>query len=80
MTRVLRARHAAWAPIMEAVVETIGSATPLYHAAIRARLGHDPGGVKFSTIAARLPTEDQDKLCGCIERLDTERAAAGRAA
>ncbi len=35
MTRVIRARNAVWAPIMAAVVETIGRGTPIHLATIR---------------------------------------------
>ena len=79
MTRVIRARHAVWAPIQAAVVETIGRGTPIHLAAIRARLGKDPGGERFAALAARLPPVDRRRLLDCITRLDDERAGAGRA-
>ena len=62
MIHALRARHAVWAPIMKSVVETVGSRTPLYLAALRARLGKDPGGEKFAALAARLPVRDRRRL------------------
>ncbi len=62
MTRVIRARHAVWGPICDGVIETIGRGTPIHWAAIRARLGKDPGGEKFAALAARLPVEDRARL------------------
>ncbi len=53
MIHVIRARHAVWAPIMAAVAATVGRGTPIHWAAIRARLGKDPGGEKFCALAAR---------------------------
>ncbi len=62
MIHSLRAHHAVWAPILAGVVETVGSGTPLYRAAIRARLGKDPGGERFAELAARLPAQDRRRL------------------
>ncbi len=67
MIHAMRARHAVWALIQDAVIETIGRGTPLYFASIRARIGRDPGGIKFAVTAARLPAQDQDRL---LARLD----------
>ena len=75
MIHAIRARHAVWAPIMAGVVETIGSGTPIYRAALRARLGKDPGGGRFAALAARLPVQDQDRLWESVKQ---QRAAAGR--
>ena len=74
MIHVVRARHAVWAPIMAGVVETIGSRTPLYRAALRARLGKDPAGERFAALAARLPSEDRRRLWNQIKKLETARA------
>lgn len=76
MTRVLRARHAVWALIQDAVAATVGSGTPIYRATIRARLGKDPGGERFAAIVARLDTQDQARLWESVEE---QRAGAGRA-
>ena len=67
MTRVVRGRHAAWAPIVAGVVETIGSGTALYKAALRARLGRDPAGAKFARLLARLPAQDQTRLWDSVK-------------
>ena len=75
MIHAIRARHAVWAPIQAAVVETIGRGTPVHMAAIRARLGRDPGGNKFAALVARLPAQDQDRLWGSVKE---QRAIAGR--
>ena len=64
---------------MENVKRTIGARTPLYQAALRARLGKDPGGERFAALAARLPAKDRGRLLNRIERPDTERAQAGGA-
>ena len=75
MIRAMRARHAVWAPIMAAVVETVGRGTPIHWATIRARLGKDPGGERFAALAARLPAQAQDRLW---KRVREQRAKAGR--
>ena len=67
MIHVIRARHAVWAPIMASVAATVGAGTPLHRAALRARLGKDPGGAKFAALAARLPVEDRARLLASIE-------------
>ncbi len=67
MIYVIRARHATWGPIMENIKRTSGARTPLYQAALRARLGKDPGGLKFAALAARLPAKDRRRLLDCIE-------------
>ncbi len=67
MIHAMRARHAVWGPIMESVKLTIGARTPLYQAALRARLGRDPGGERFAALAARLPDRDRRRLLDCIE-------------
>ncbi len=66
MIRAMLARHAVWAPIMENVKHTIGRGTPIYRAAMRARLGKDPGGGAFARLAARLPVHDRRRLFGEI--------------
>ncbi len=75
MIHVIRARHAVWAAIMVGVVETVGRGTPIYRAAIRARLGRDPAGANFAALAARLPAQDQNRLW---ERVREQRAKAER--
>ncbi len=77
MIHALRARHAVWSGIMSSVRLTIGSRTPLYSAALRARLGKDPGGERFAALAARLPARDRERLLDCITELETERTNAG---
>ncbi len=72
MTRVIRARHATWAPIMAGVVETIGSGTPIYKAALRARLGRDPAGTRFARLLARLPAQDQARLWDSVKKQRAE--------
>ncbi len=71
MTRVIRARHAVWAPICDGVIETIGRGTPVHMAAIRARLGRDLEGEEFAKLAARLPVEDRARLLASIEERAT---------
>ena len=66
MIHAVRARHAVWAPIQEAVRETVGPATPLYRAAIRGRVGKDPGGVEFAALASRLPGEERARLLASL--------------
>ncbi len=78
MIHAMRARHATWQPIQDAVAATVGRASPLYFASIRARLGKDPGGGKFAALAAlaaRLPVEDRARLW---KRVREQRAKAGR--
>ena len=67
MIHALRARHAVWGPIMDSVKNTIGTRTPLYQAAMRARLGRDPEGQKFAALAARLPAQDRRRLLDRIK-------------
>ena len=67
MICAMRARHAVWAPIMAAVIETVGRASPLYFASIRARLGKDPRGERFAALAARLPVPDRARVLALIE-------------
>ncbi len=67
MIHAMRARHATWQPIQDAVAVTVGRASPLYFASIRARLGKDPGGEKFAALAARLPVSDRARLLALIE-------------
>ena len=80
MIHAMRARHAVWGEIMSSVRLTTGTNTPLYRAALRARLGKDPGGLKFAALAARLPAEDQRRLIDSITELESERTNAGCAA
>jgi hypothetical protein len=69
-----------WSTITAGVVRTIGRRTPLYNAAVRARLGKDPRGEKFAALAARLPADDRRRLWNHVEQLETARAKALRAA
>ena len=78
--RVKLARFSTWGLFREAAVMTTGRGSELHRAATVAALGRDPAGVKFCAIAARLPTEDRRRFSDEIERLDTERANARRAA
>ena len=80
MIHAMRARHAVWGPIMESVKITIGASSPLYQAALRARLGKDLGGLKFAALAARLPAQDRRRLLDRITELESERTNAGCAA
>ena len=66
MIRVIRANRAVWGPICDGVIETIGRGTPIHWAAIRARLGKDPGGGKFAALAARLPAPDRARVLAAI--------------
>lgn len=77
MTCAIRAHHAVWAPIMEAVAEVIGRRTPLFKAVVKARLGRDAGGVRFAALAARLPPRDRARLLARMDALGTESAGAG---
>ena len=76
MIHAMRARHAVWGPIMESVKRTIGARTPLYQAALRARLGRDPEGARFAALAARLPAKDRRRLLDSFGRLDGDRPEA----
>ncbi len=76
MIHALRAHHAVWSDIMSSVRLTTGANTPLYRAALRARLEKDPGAEKFATLAARLPSTDRRRLWDRVEKLESERATA----
>ena len=77
MNHAILARRATWDLFKDAAAATVGFASPLYRAALRARLGRDPAGDEFCVIAARLPAQDQDRLW---KRVKEQRAEAGRAA
>ncbi len=74
------ARFATWNLFREAAAQTTGSGSALHRAATVAAFGRDPGALKFSAIAARLPAKDRRRLSDEIERLDIERARERRAA
>ncbi len=80
MNHATLARRTTWDLFRNAAAQTTGFASPLYKAALRARQGRDPAGEEFCAVAARLPPEDRRRLSDEIERMDTERANAGRAA
>ena len=80
MTHVEQARRATWRPIMEAVAQTVGFASALHRAALEARLGRDPEGTRFASLAARLPAHDRRRLLDRITELESERTNAGCAA
>ena len=77
--RAKLARFATWNLFREAAAQTTGCGSELHRAATGAAFGRDPGALKFSAIAARLPATDRRRLSDEIERLDVERAGAGRA-
>ncbi len=77
--RAKLARFSAWGLFREAAAMTTGRGSPLHRAATVAALGRDPGALKFSAIAARLPAIQRRRLSDEIERLDNARAGAGRA-
>ncbi len=78
--RVKLAQFATWNLFREAAVMTTGRGSELHRAATVAALGRDPAGDEFCELAARLPAKDRRRLSSEIERLDTERANARRAA
>ena len=78
MNHVILARRAAWDLFRNAAAQTTGFASPLYGAALRARLGRDPAGDEFIAVAARLPATDRHRLFERIAELDVERVAHGR--
>ncbi len=77
MNHTILARRATWNLFKQAAAQTTGFTSPLYRAALRARLGRDIAGEEFIAVAARLPSEDRRRLLDCITKLDTERAMAG---
>ncbi len=74
MNRAAQARHATWKLFGDAAAATTGFTSPLYGAALRARLGRDPGGEEFCELAARLAAPERRRLSDEIERLDSDRA------
>ena len=78
--RVKLARISAWSLFRQAAAMTTGVGSALHNAATAAAFGRDPGALKFSAIAARLPSEDRRRLWDCIAELDAERVAHRRAA
>ena len=68
MSYVTSAHLAVWKPIMAAVMETIGSETQIFRAAVSAGLGRDKGGEKFLALFAQLPMRDQDRLWKSVRR------------
>ena len=75
MNHAIAARRATWDLFRNAAAQTVGFASPLYRAALRARLGRDPAGEEFAALAARLPAHDQDRLW---EKVREQRAKAER--
>jgi len=67
MNHAIAARRATWDLFRNAAAQTTGFASPLYRAALRARLGRDPAGEEFCAIAARLPASDRARLLVLIE-------------
>ncbi len=80
MTPAILARRAVWDLFKNAAAHTTGFASPLYGAALRARLGRDPAGEEFAALAARLPSKDRRRLWARVRALNTERAGSERAA
>ncbi len=78
--RVKLARISAWSVFRQAAAMTTGRGSALHNAATAAAFGRDPGALKFAALVARLPSEDRRRLLDEIDRLDTERAKARRAA
>ena len=68
-----RARSAGWKIFGDAVAETVGFATPLHKAALKAQHGRDPQGKLFYIEAAKLSAEDRDKLWARLKELDANR-------
>ena len=66
MNLATQAHHATWRPIQDAAREIAGFASALHSAALEARIGRDPEGVRFAAIAARLPVHDRRRLLGGI--------------
>ena len=66
MNPATQAHQATWTPIMKAALRVAGFASALYRAALQARLGRDPEGMKFAALAARLPARDRERLLGQI--------------
>ena len=62
MNHVEHARRATWTPIMKAVAQTVGFASPLHRAALQARLGRDPEGLRFAALVARLPAKERQRI------------------
>ena len=62
-----KAHQAAWKPLQDAAIEVAGFGSPLFGAALRARLGFDLEGEEFAEIAARLPAPDRARLLALIE-------------
>ncbi len=75
MNHAILARRATWDLFRNAAAQTVGFTSPLYRAALRARLGRDPAGDVFCSVAARLLPEDRRRLLDCIAELDNERVA-----
>ncbi len=78
MNHATAARRATWDMFRNAAAATTGFASPLYGAALRARLGRDPAGEEFAAIAARLPSKDRRRLWARVRTLNTERAQERR--
>ncbi len=78
MTHASAAHRATWTLIQNAALDVAGFASPLHAAALAALLGPDPKGERFAALAARLSTEDQDRLWARVETLETERAQERR--
>ena len=63
----LTAAQSTWISIEAAALDLAGFASPLYRAALRARLGKDLEGEEFAVLASRLPVEDRARLLASIE-------------
>ncbi len=66
MNQATQAHEAAWRPIQDAAFQVAGFTSALHRAALLARLGRDPEGEIFATLAARLPAQDRRRLLGSI--------------
>ena len=73
-----RARSAGWKIFADAVAETVGFATPLHRAALKAQHGRDPHGKLFYAEAAKLPADDRDRLWARLKELDANREKVAR--
>ena len=76
MNFAIEARRETWKLYGDAAAATVGFASPLYRAALRARLGRDLEGAAFAALAARLPSEDRRRLWNQIRKLEAARAGA----
>ena len=70
MKHATLARRAVRDTLKDAALQTVGFASPLYGAVLRARFGRDPAGEVFAALMARLPIEEQDRFWDCVNKLD----------